>query len=130
MNKQERADLVEYRTNRAKETFNEVKTLIENEFWNTAVNRLYYSCYYIVSALLIMNEIKAQTHSGVRQLFGLHFIKTGKISRELGKFYSDLFDKRQTGDYDDFIDFDRETVEYLMPLAKELIDKLEKLIKK
>lgn len=130
MNKQERTDLVEYRINRAKETFNEVKTLIENKFWNTSVNRLYYSCYYIVGALLIMNEIRAQTHGGVRQMFGLHFIKTGKISRELGKFYSDLFDKRQTGDYDDFIDFDRETVEYLMPLTKELIDKVEKLIKK
>ncbi len=36
-------------------------------------------------------------------MFGLHFIKTGLINAELGKFYSDISDKRQIGDYDDFV---------------------------
>ena len=96
MNNQERKELVQYRLGRAKDTLNEVKLHVDNDLWNTAVNRLYYACYYAVIALLVNKEIGAQTHAGVRQMFGLHFIKSGLIDKELGKFYTDIFDKRQT----------------------------------
>jgi uncharacterized protein (UPF0332 family) len=43
MNQQERNELVKYRINKARETLNEVTLHIENELWNTAVNRLYYA---------------------------------------------------------------------------------------
>ena len=59
MNARERQELVEYRIQKAKETLMEVDVLIENKFWNTTVNRLYYACYYAVIALLVKNEIKA-----------------------------------------------------------------------
>ena len=130
MNEQERNDLIRYRIMRSKETMKEVKILLENDFWNAAVNRLYYACFYAISALLLKNNITAQTHSGIRQMFGLHFVKTKIISRELGKFYTDLFDKRQTGDYADFVFFDRESVEHLIPISKELIQKIENLLSK
>jgi hypothetical protein len=42
--------------------------------------------------------------TGVRQMLGLHFIKTELLEKESGKFYSYLFNLRQTGDYDDFVD--------------------------
>lgn len=129
MNEKEHKDLVDYRINRARETFNEVKLHIENKLWNTAVNRLYYACYYAVIALLVSKDIKAQSHAGVRQMFGLHFIKTNIIEKELGKFYSDLFDKRQTGDYDDFIDFKKEDVLDLIEPADRLITRIEELLK-
>jgi len=128
MNPQERLELVEYRINKAKETLKEVDVLIENKFWSTSVNRLYYTCYYAVIALLVKKEIKAQTHAGARQMFGLHFVKTGLIDRELGKFYSDIFDKRQTGDYDDFITFTEMEIKSLLPPAKKLICEIEKLL--
>jgi len=108
MNQEERQELVEYRITKARETYNEVDLHVENELWNTAVNRLYYACYYAVIALLIDKDIHAQTHSGVRQMFGLHFVKSGLIDKESGNFYSDIFDMRQTGDYDDYIDFKKE----------------------
>jgi uncharacterized protein (UPF0332 family) len=56
----------EYRLQRALETIKEVKTHIENEFWNTAVNRMYYACFYAVGALLIKHDVAPSTHSGVR----------------------------------------------------------------
>ena len=103
---------------------------VENKLWNTAVNRLYYACYYAVIALLIDKDIKAQTHSGVRQMFGLHFVKSGLIDKESGKFYTDIFDMRQTGDYDDYIDFRKEDVLDLIDPANELISKIEMLLSK
>jgi len=63
MNKMERQELVKYRIVKARETFNEVELHVENKLWNTAINRLYYACYYAVIALLIEKDIQAQTHS-------------------------------------------------------------------
>jgi uncharacterized protein (UPF0332 family) len=128
MNEQERSELVNYRIAKAIATLEEVN--IANELWNTAVNRLYYACYYAVTALLINNEIHAQTHGGVRQMFGLHFIKTGILQTDSGKFYPDIFDMRQTGDYDDFIDFDKDDVMDLLTPANKLVSDIEKMIKK
>jgi len=128
MNQEERQELVKYRIKKARETFNEVGLHVENKLWNTAVNRLYYACYYAVIALLIDKDIKAQTHSGVRMMFGLHFVKSGLIDKESGKFYTDIFDLRQTGDYDDYIDFTKEDVLDLIDPANELISKIEALL--
>jgi uncharacterized protein (UPF0332 family) len=128
VNDQERKELVEYRINRAKATLAEVDLHVKNQLWNTAINRLYYACYYAVIALLISKKILTQTHAGVRQMFGLHFIKNGLIDKELGKFYSDIFDKRQTGDYDDYISFSKEEVESMIQPAKSLINVIERII--
>jgi len=63
--------------------------------------------------LLINSGIEAHTHVGVRRMLALHFTKAEKLSIKLNKFYTDLFENRQTSDYADFIYFDRETVEEL-----------------
>jgi uncharacterized protein (UPF0332 family) len=45
--------VVTLRIQQAKETYNEINTLIANGFFRTAANRLYYACYYVVTALMI-----------------------------------------------------------------------------
>ena len=40
------------------------------------------------------------THQGVIAAFGLHFVKTAIFSRELGRSFADMLNKRMTGDYD------------------------------
>jgi len=128
MKNEEKEQLVLYRIERAKETLNEINILIENKFTSTAINRIYYACFYAVSALLLNNDIKTQTHSGIRQMFGLHFIKSGIIQKDLGKFYSDIFDMRHTSDYDDFIRFSEKEVEDAKDFAEKLITNIEELI--
>jgi len=122
-------DLINFRLSRAKETLSEVEIMMESGHWNGAINRLYYACYYSLSALLLKEDINAKTHGGVRQKFGLHFVATGKISRELGKFYTDLFDMRQTSDYDDYISFDKEILDEVLPLGIKFINEIEALIR-
>ncbi|MDF1549269.1 MAG: HEPN domain-containing protein [Bacteroidales bacterium] len=128
MNVEDRKELVIYRITRSNETLKEINILIQNQLWHTAVNRLYYACYYAVIALLVKNNIIAQTHNGVRQMFGLHFIKPGIINKDLGKFYSDIFDKRQTGVYDDFISYTEADVLELIEPAIQLVREIEKLL--
>lgn len=121
MTEQQRKELVDYRFQKARETLQEVAVMRENELWNLVINRLYYSCYYAVSALLVNNGYNSKTHAGAGQLFQQHFVRTGLIKVELGKFFSEIFDKRHKGDYEDFIDYTEEDVVQLIPLASELI---------
>jgi uncharacterized protein (UPF0332 family) len=121
-------DYVNYRIQRAKETIEEVATHIENKFWNTAINRMYYACFYAVSALLAKHNIVASTHSGIRQQFGQHFVLTGIIDKSLGKHFTDLFEKRHKGDYNDFYEYDEETVLALYPKSLNLISRIDELL--
>ncbi|MFW5983108.1 MAG: HEPN domain-containing protein [bacterium] len=130
MTENEKQQLINYRMSRVDETLKEVEFLIDNGLYNTAINRLYYACFYAVTSLLVKHEIKAHKHAGVRQMFGLHFVSKGVIDKTLARFYTDLYDKRQTSDYDDFIDFDKEDVLTLIPTAKELINEIRKLLER
>lgn len=99
----DRKEIVRLRLENARQAMKESKLMFDNSFWNASINRMYYGCYYAVSALLVNGGIEAHTHAGVRQMLGLHFIRTGKLSQKQGVFYSTLFAKRHSGDYDDFI---------------------------
>ena len=120
--------LVAYRIKRAHETLQDADLLINGGCYNAAVNRLYYACYYAVIALLVKNHIPAQTHDGVKQMLGLHFALTGKIDRNEAKFYSQLFNDRMSGDYDDFMFFDHEMLQELRPKAEAFITTIENLL--
>jgi uncharacterized protein (UPF0332 family) len=121
-------DYIKYRLLKANETITETKVLLENKFWNTAVNRMYYACFYAVGALLVKNGVETSSHSGSRQKFGQLFVHTGLISREFGKHYSELFEKRQKGDYNDFFDVDEETALRLYQPSVDFIKEIERII--
>lgn len=120
-------ELIKYRTSRSLETLKEADLLIQNEFWNAAINRIYYACYYAVSALLLKSNIDSNSHKGIRQMFGFHFIQTGLVSKEDGRLFSDLFDRRQTGD-DDFVFYEEETVKIFFHEAEGFILRIISLI--
>ncbi|GAB6275003.1 MAG: hypothetical protein STSR0004_18680 [Peptococcaceae bacterium] len=61
---------------RAKETFEDAKILFAKNRLNSTVNRLYYSLFYAILALLETKNLASSKHSGVRSLFNQHFVKT------------------------------------------------------
>jgi len=127
---EERNLLVAYRIQRAKETLTEADNLIKDGFYNAAVNRLYYACYYAVIALLVKHNIVAHTHQGTKQMFSLHFIANNKIDKQYSAFYGRLFNDRISGDYDDFVQYDNEMITALRPQAEVFINVIEKELKK
>jgi uncharacterized protein (UPF0332 family) len=83
-------DYIKYRIEKSKEVFEDARILAERKRWNSCVNRLYYSSFHLVNALLYKYNINAHTHSGIKAQFSNHFIKTGKLSIEYGQLYSNL----------------------------------------
>lgn len=118
---QERKDVVIYRIENAQRTLDEVKELLKLQYYNTAANRLYYAAFYAACALLVAYTINTKSHDGVRQMFNLHFVKTGMFPSYFGKYYNELFSGRTTGDYEDLFNHDAESIDRLYPLAQEFI---------
>ena len=65
----------------------------------TAVNRLYYACYHVARALLLTLGLEPKTHSGMRHLVALHFVKKGLLSSDIAKVLAHLEDERELADY-------------------------------
>lgn len=128
MKQQKPDEYIRYRIERAAKTLDEVQSHLDNGFWNTAINRMYYACFYAIGALLVKDDIEVKSHAGVRQKFGQLYIKPGKIDRELGKHFAELSEKRNRGDYNDFIDYEESEAKNLLPKTVELIDKIKTLI--
>lgn len=72
LTEEERHALVVYRLERAHETMKEIPSHIESGYYATAINRLYYACYYAAVALLVSEGLQTATYNGVKTLLGLH----------------------------------------------------------
>lgn len=126
---EERTTLVQIRTEKASKTLEDAKKIIEGEMWSAAANRLYYAAYYAVSALLLKNGISVRTHEGIIRMFGMHFVKNGIVSSEMGTTYSKLFSLRLTEDYDDDYNLTENDVLPKVKDAENLIEEVLRLIK-
>lgn len=122
LSEEERYALVSYRVEKAHATFEQAKANVANGYWDLIANRLYYAAYYATSALLLQNGYSVQTHNGIIQMLGLHFIKTGKLDKRWGNIYSRLFANRQTGDYGDMFGLTEEQVLPLVSQTEEYIN--------
>jgi uncharacterized protein (UPF0332 family) len=125
---EDRKSLVEYRLQKAKETFAEIAILIENKLWRTAANRLYYACFYAASALLINDGLQTHTHNGVKSVLSLHYIKENKFDKSLIKLYGQLFNMRQRGDYEDWVIIEEEDITPLVEPSEKFIVEIERFI--
>ncbi len=119
--------LIKYRLERAKESLQDAKLLFKHAKLYSTVNRIYYAMFYSVNALLLSQNLSSSTHSGVKALFSKEFVNKGLLDKELGKFYSKIFQKRQKGDYEDLIEFNKREVGDWLEKAEEFINKIEKL---
>ena len=118
--------LVQYRLDRAREALTEASLLLDSGYANTGVNRLYYACFYAVSALLLTKGLTATSHSGLRTLFHQHLIRPGLLPLGQGPLYDRLFDQRS--DYTDLVHFGVDEVRAWSVDAQAFVDAVAVLI--
>ena len=130
LSEEERKAIVQYRVERAKQSFAEAKGVAEMGMWSLLANRLYYTLYYISVALLIKDGHSTKTHSGMMALIHQYYIKTKVLSVEDGRLIKRMFDLRQESDYDDFIFIDENEIKPFIPKVEELLNKISSIINK
>jgi uncharacterized protein (UPF0332 family) len=122
------AQIVRYRLNKGQEAILEAEVLLETRHWNTSINRSYYACFYAVSSLLLLKDVKPKTHTGTRTMFHQHLIQGGILTDVEADVYDMLFDSRQEGDYIDFVEFDTSQAYSMLQAATAFVRKISKLI--
>ena len=123
-------DLIRYRREKSKETLEDAYILFRAGRLFSALNRIYYALFYEVMALLLTKDLSSARHTGVRALFNEHFVRTGKVSVESGRFFSRMYDFRQKGDYADFVQFEEAKIKEWLALAESFINEVDQVIGK
>ena len=126
---EERQIVVGLQMEKAHRFLEQAEEMYKQQYWDIASNRYYYACYHAVQALLIKNELVAHTHDGLLTLFGLHFVKAGKVEPKLGAFLSRMEQLREKGDYNCYYAITEEEIKTITEPTKELIQKVEELMK-
>ena len=128
LNDEERKIMVEFEIEKAHRLIDQFQILQDAKLWDTLANRVYYAVFHAVMALLIQNELHAQSHKGVSILFSKHFVKEGLIDEEYGSFFARLETMREKSDYTCLFETTEEEVLPMIPKAKELVSIIEGLI--
>lgn len=123
-----RAAYLAYKLKRAREALKEAAVMWEMGHFNTYINRLYYACFYAVSALLFSEGLSAARHAGIRTQFAQYFVKTARIAPEFAELYFDLFQCRLKSDYADQYQTDPQVTEAWLALSTAFIDEVDSLI--
>lgn len=123
------ASLIKGYIEKAQEKLKSAKDLFENSDWNDCVSRAYYCVFHTTQAILLTEGLSADTHRGLLNLFGLHFIKTGKLNKKFGKILSNLKDNRENGDYEVFSVVDKEIAERSIKEAEEFLQEAQQFLK-
>lgn len=129
LDEQSRKELVLYRLEKSDQALMEATLMAQNEFYDSAVTRLYYACFYVTLGLLIDNQITTSSHRGIKAMLSLHFVKKNLLETKHIRTYSELLNGRQLSDYEDFFYQDKESYEEYLKKAKEFIETIKSLIK-
>ncbi len=124
----ERTSLVTLRIDKAKRFLQEAEQMLPLELWDMAANRFYYSCFHAAQALLVCHGLSAHTHAGTLGVFGMHFVKTGIVSKETGAFFSRMEQLRMKADYNCEYNVTASEVESMAGAARDFIETIEGLI--
>lgn len=128
MDNEIKSSIIQHRIVKAKETLKDAQIALENNRLRNALNRVYYSIFYMVSALSVKYDFSTSKHKQLLGWFNKTFVKETLVSLELWNTYKIAFDNRQESDYEDFVEY---KIEYVITKVKEaeyFLSEIEKLI--
>ena len=116
--------LITYRMEKSHESITAAELMLKNNMLTFSMNRIYYSMFYAVQALLASKGMSFSKHGQVRGWFNREMIKAGILPKSLGQLYSKAFEYRQKFDYVDFSVPDAEMVSDYIKKAKEFHEQI------
>jgi hypothetical protein len=113
---------------KARQALSDAELLLDNGSVEAAINRGYYAAFQAARAALLTEEEGLKTHSGVIRRFGYHFVRTGRVSDEIGDILATAQSMRGRADYDAIADLNQEDATHLVDDARRFIRIVEKQI--
>lgn len=125
----DRESLIKHRLVQADETILDVELLIENNRLRSAVNRIYYGMFYSLLALGLAHQFETGKHAQLIGWFNKNFILEGLLDLKYGKIINKAFNRRTKGDYDTYVEFDKQMVIEMFIEMQDFISEIRKFLK-
>jgi len=122
-------NLIKYRIEQVEKTISDVQLLIENKRLRSAINRIYYGMFYSLLALGLANQFETSKHALFIGWFNRKFIHGGLIDLKFGKIINKAFNRRTKGDYDTYVEFDKDIVIEMFGEMQEFISEIKSYLK-
>lgn len=125
----ERKSLVTLSMDKSRKFLSEANKMVEMELWDLAANRFYYACFHAAQAALVHEGLSAHTHAGTISMFGLNFVRTERIAKAHGAFFSRMEQLRMKADYNCNYDVAQDDVRSMIQPALDFVSAIEAIIK-
>ena len=85
--------------------------------------------YYSVQALFALQGKSFSKHGQIKGFFNREYVKSGKLSKDMGRLFNKAFEYRQKFDYVDFVTPDESMVAEYITKAQVFCDQIRKYVK-
>lgn len=124
MTGEDRRAVVGAEVERAREELVAAEHLLDGELPRIAIARVYFAVFHAIRALLYHAGFDPQSHRGVVQLFGLHFVRTGQYDSVALRIVTRLQKFREEADYGEGFSADAAWVRDELTAARVLVDRV------
>jgi|SRR5438270_5681189 len=93
-----------------------------------AISRTYYAVLHAAKAALFVHDVAADSHRAVRQMFGLHLIRSGEIEKPWSIHLSKGLDERLAADYDAETSFSVREAREACRLTRQFVRRIRKYL--
>lgn len=114
---------------RAERYLRTAELLIDDGDYASSVSRSYYAMFYVARALLQEKDSAPKTHSGLRNQFGLHFVKGGPLSEKYARMLNDAEEMRALAEYAEEFVLAAEDAQTTLGDAKRFVEKMSNLLR-
>ena len=115
------SEIVKAYLKRARDDLQASREMIVSHFHLAAISRMYYSVFYALTALLLKKGIAVHTHKQLGIEFRRRLIKTEDIPMQYSAVLEELFQARQTADYDAIPEISEDRVRELLQKADDFL---------
>lgn len=121
-------ELSQYRLERAREMLDAARENLNIGQLRTSLNRSYYAMFHAMRAINSLDGFDSSKHSGVIAHFNQHYIKEGKLPKDLSVIIKGASFLREKSDYDDFYVASRKEAEQQLQNAEVFVKHIEAYI--
>jgi uncharacterized protein (UPF0332 family) len=123
-----RRELIDAELRQASDRLRAARTLLADGLVPDAISRAYYATFHAAKAALAWKGLHAESHSGLKAIFGLHLVEKRIVEPRLGKILSALMEAREAADYDVWNPVDDGDARRCVDEASEFVDAIRRLV--
>ncbi|MBU7015482.1 MAG: HEPN domain-containing protein [Theionarchaea archaeon] len=112
----------------ASDKFTAAEVLINQEFHEDAVSRLFYGLLFCARALLLTKEVSTENPDEIIAGFESQFIKKGVIDKELGSLIKDTKKLAEKADFSPTFSMPEDKMKTMMEDAQLFMEQVEDVI--